>query len=119
MDSSPDDEVDPRAEIVRLEALVEQLAAKVESCRKFILAGRLAISLGAIVFAALLVGAVRFDVTVLFAAIAAVLCGVVMWGSNSSTEKEARTHMAAAEERRAELISRIELRLVSDRPTLH
>jgi hypothetical protein len=31
-----------KGEIVRLEALIEELAAKVENCRKFILASRIA-----------------------------------------------------------------------------
>jgi hypothetical protein len=34
---------DPHDEIVHLEAHIEELAAKIESCRKFILASRIAI----------------------------------------------------------------------------
>jgi hypothetical protein len=34
-------DVDPHDEVVRLEALIEELADKVENCRKFILASRI------------------------------------------------------------------------------
>ena len=37
---------DPREEIVRLEERIEELAAKIESCRKFILASRIAVASG-------------------------------------------------------------------------
>ena len=35
---------DPHDEIVRLEAHIEELAAKIENCRKFILASRIAMA---------------------------------------------------------------------------
>jgi hypothetical protein len=38
-----------KGEVVRLEALIEELAAKVENCRKFILASRIATWGGGIV----------------------------------------------------------------------
>ena len=44
---------DPRDEIVRLEAHIEELAAKIEICRKFILASRIAIAGGGIALAAM------------------------------------------------------------------
>ena len=37
---------DPHEEIVRLEEHVEELAAKIESCNKFILASRIAVAGG-------------------------------------------------------------------------
>ena len=40
------DEGDPHDEIVRLEAQIEELAARIESCRKFILAARIAMAGG-------------------------------------------------------------------------
>jgi hypothetical protein len=40
---------DHRSEIVRLEAQIDELEATIESCRKFILAGRIAIAIGALV----------------------------------------------------------------------
>jgi hypothetical protein len=50
---------DPHDEIVRLEAHIEELAAKIESCRKFILASRIAMAGGGIVLAAMFLGAIR------------------------------------------------------------
>jgi hypothetical protein len=82
---TPKCDSDPHDEIVRLEAHIEELAAKIESCRKFILASRIAIAGGGIVLAAMLLGAIRFDPAVMAAAVAALLVG---WGSNRSTAKE-------------------------------
>ena len=42
-------DADPHEEIVRLEEHIEELAAKLESCRKFILASRVAVAGGALV----------------------------------------------------------------------
>ncbi len=44
-------ERDPHEEIVRLEEHIEELDAKIESCRKFILASRIAMAAGGIVLA--------------------------------------------------------------------
>ena len=113
------DDADPRDEIVRLEEHIEELSAKIENCRKFMAASRTAIALGAIVLVALVIGAVQFDPMVLSAAIAAVLGGIVVLGSNRSTAKEAAAQIAAAEAARAELIGRIELREVGGGQTIH
>jgi cob(I)alamin adenosyltransferase len=37
-------DIDPHDEIERLEAQIENLAARIENCRKFILAGRMAVA---------------------------------------------------------------------------
>ena len=103
---------DPHDEIVRLEAHIEELAAKIESCRKFILASRIAMAGGGIVLAAMLLSAIRFDPAVMAAAVAALLGGIVGWGSNGSTAKEAAKELAAAESDRAALIQMIDLRVI-------
>jgi len=110
---------DPREEIERLEAQIDELSARLESCRKFILAGRIAIVIGGVLFAALLVQAVRFDPRLVALAVAAVLGGIVAWGANNSTANEADAELAALEAERAALIGTIDLRLVPERPTLH
>jgi len=48
---------DSRDEIVRLEGQIDELADRIESCRKFILIGRIAVAGGGVVLIALLVGA--------------------------------------------------------------
>jgi hypothetical protein len=113
------DERDPHDEIERLEARIEALAAKIDNCRKFILAGRIATAAGGIALAAILFGAIRPDLTWLAAAMAAMLGGIVVWGSNGSTAKEAADQLAAAESRRAALIGELDLHLVANRVTLH
>jgi len=113
------DDGDPHEEIERLEAHIEELAARIENCRKFILAGRIAIVAGGILLAAMLFGAIRFDPTVMVAAVAAVLGGIVVAGSNGSTAKEAANEMAKAEADRAALIGLLDLHVIADRKTLH
>jgi hypothetical protein len=103
---------DPHDEIVRLEAKIEELTAKIESCSKFILASRIAMASGGIVIAAILLGAIRFDPAAITAAVAALLGGIVVWGSNGSTAKEAAKELSAAEAERAALIEMIDLRVI-------
>ena len=103
---------DLHGEIVRLEEHIEELDAKIESCRKFILASRIAIACSAVVFAAMLVGAIQFDAGVMAAAVAAFLGGIVVWGSNGSTAKEAAKELAAAEADRVALIEMINPRVI-------
>lgn len=113
------DDGDAHREIVRLEAQIEALADKITNCRKFILAGRVALAAGAIVLIALLFGTIRFDPAVMACAVAAGLGGIVVWGSNSSTAKEAAAELAEAEMERAALIGQLDLHDVAERPTLH
>jgi hypothetical protein len=110
---------DPRDEIVRLEAQIDEFAARIGSCRKFVLAGRIAVVGGGVVLIAMLMGAVRFDPSVMAVAVAAVLGGIVAAGSNHSTAKEAMHELIAAEAKRTALIGQIDLRLVSNRDGLH
>ena len=46
-------------DIVRLESQIDELADKIESCRKFILAGRIAVVGGGVVLIPTLLGAAR------------------------------------------------------------
>ncbi len=94
-------------------------SSKLESCRKFILVARIAIIGGAILLAVILFGVIAFDPRLLLLAIAAVLGGIVVWGSNRSTAEEAAAELAEAETERAELIGSLQLHVVTERPTLH
>jgi hypothetical protein len=107
-----------RDEIVRLEAQIDELAAKIENCRKFILAGRIAVVTGGAVLVAMLLGMLRSDPSVMGIAAAALLGGIVVAGSNRSTAKEASNQLSANEAKRAELISQLELQTVSERDGL-
>ena len=63
--------------------------------------------------AATLVGVIRSDLGLLAAAVSLLLGGIVVWGSNSSTAKEAMKELAAAESERAALIEHINPRVIS------
>ena len=110
---------DPHQEIERLEAQIDGLVAKLDGCRKFILVSRIAFLAGAVLLVALLLGMLRFDATEMLAAIAAMLGGLVGWGSNRSTAQEVAAELAAAEADRKALIGSIDLHVVTERPTVH
>jgi hypothetical protein len=115
--TSPDDDLtdsEPREQIARLEARIDELREALESCRKYILASRVAIAAGAIWTMAVIVGVVSFEPTAVIAAIAAIIGGTVVFGSNSATEKEVSAAVSEAEARRSALIGSLELRVVRD-----
>src|ERR1700726_1213683 len=112
-------DIDPHKEIVRLEAQIEKLSARIENCRKFILAGRIAVAIGVILLVALLLSVIRFDLQLMMLAMAALLGGIVVWGSNSSTAKEAGNELAPPGANRKAVIGLIDLRVVAEWPTLH
>jgi hypothetical protein len=102
----------PSAARICCHAQYKELAAKIESCRKFILASRIAMAGGGIVLAAMFLGAIRFDPAAMATAVAALLGGIVVWGSNGSTAREAAKELAAAEADRAALIEMIDLHVI-------
>ena len=109
-----DDDGDLHEEILHIEAHIEELADVIESCRKFILISKVAMAAGGTLILAIIIGAVGLDPTVMIGALAAVIGGTVVCGSNTSTLKQTTTAMKAAEAHRAELISRMDLRVVGD-----
>jgi hypothetical protein len=109
------EELDPRAEIARLEAQIERLSERLEWCRKVRLFSHVAMVLGAIWLAAALVGLIAFDPIALIAAISAIIGGIVAFGSNTTTTKEVAVALKRAEARRFDLIASLELRVVGDR----
>ena len=109
-------DVDPREEIARLEAEIEERSAALERCRKVILLGKVAAGAGAIVLVLLFVGVLRMEPAVLISAMAAVIGGIVAFGSTTTTANQLSEAMQAAEARRAELIGLLELQVVADAP---
>jgi hypothetical protein len=110
-----DDNGDLHEQILHIEAYIEELADIIERCRKIILISKVALAAGGILILATIIGAVGFDPTVLIGAIAAVIGGTVVFGSNTSTLKQTMTDMKAAEAHRTELIGSMDLRVVGDR----
>jgi hypothetical protein len=74
------------------------------------LAARIILAFGGILIAALLTGLLRPDPLALVTAIAAILGGIVLLGSNRSTAAEAREQMEEAEIQRDEWIGALRLR---------
>ena len=109
-----DDDGDLHEQILHIEAHIEELTDIIERCRKIILISKAAIAAGGILILAIVVGALGFDPTILIGAIAAVIGGTVVFGSNTSTLKQTSADMKAAEAHRTELISRMDLRVVGD-----
>jgi hypothetical protein len=103
-----------RKEILRLEAEIDELTGVIERSRKVGLIAKIALVAGAIGLLASTVGAISFDPVALIGAIAAVIGGIVVFGSNTSTSKQAAARIKAAEARRAELIGMIDLRPVGE-----
>jgi len=119
MDQIIGDPLDPRDAIARLEARIEALEDKVENCGKYEAAAKLAIVMGLVVLAGLIVRAIPFDRLAFLAGIAAALGGFVLLGSNSSTRQQAAAELAKAQAERAALIGAIDLRVVSENRTFH
>jgi hypothetical protein len=119
MENVVSESADPRQNIADLEERIEQIEARIDSCRKFAAASRFALVLGGLILLGLLVGVLPFDPVTMMGGLAAGLGGVVMLGSNNSTAKEAEGQLADAQAARARLIGLIELRVVGGRETLH
>ena len=114
------DDDDFRDEIAQLEARSEALAEAIGRCRKFSLAAKLTIAAGAIWIALAMLSVISYTPETTIAALAAMIIGVVLLGSNATTWTQTETALHAAEAARAELIGRMDMRVVGEqKPTLH
>jgi hypothetical protein len=104
---------DLRDQIAQLEVEIEQLGEILERCRKAMLISQVAIGAAVIWILAYLVGIVGLVPPALVGVIAAVIGGVVVFGSNASTSKRTAAAMKDAEILRAELIDKIDPRTVT------
>jgi hypothetical protein len=109
------DEDNPIAEISRIEVQLEELAEVSERCRKIILVSKPAIAGGVALPLVMMLGLFGSNQVAAIGSIAVVLGGIVSLGSNVSTLRQTMAAMSAAEALRSDLISRIDLRVVSDR----
>ena len=108
------DDDDFHDEIAQLEARSEALAESIERCRKISLAAKLAIAAGAIWIALELLGVIAFSPGTIIAAMAAVLGGIVLLGSNATTWTQTDAALHEAEAMRVDLIGRIDMRVVDE-----
>jgi hypothetical protein len=107
---------DLRDQIARLEADIEQLAESLDRCRKAMLLSKIAIAAGGIWILVYFLGFIGSDPAILIGALAAIIGGVVVFGSNLTTSKQTVAAMKAAETQRAKLIDMIDPRAVGVRP---
>ena len=105
-----DDE--PREQISELEVQIEELTDALERCRKTALASKAAMGLGGILMAATTLGVVTYDPMMMVAGLAALLGGVVVFGSNTSTANQLLESMRSAE------AQRLNICLVEDPPQI-
>src|SRR5450631_2156723 len=109
------DDDSPIDEISRIETRIEELAEISELCRKIILVSKAAITGGVALLLFMMLGLFGSNQVAAIGSIAVVLGGIVSLGSNVSTLRQTMAAMSAAEALRSDLISRIDLRVVSDR----
>jgi hypothetical protein len=104
------DDTDLRDQIARLEVRLEELSASLEKSRKAILASKVALTGGGLLMLGIVSGVIGSDPLAIVVAIAALLGGIVGFGSNVSTARQDKAAIQAATAKRAELIGRLELR---------
>jgi hypothetical protein len=110
------DEDNPADEIAQIEARLEHLAEVSERCRKIILVSKAAIAGGGAWLLVVMLGLSGTGEVAAIGSIALVLGGIVSLGSNVSTLRQTMAAIDTAEALRSDLIGRIDLRVVGDRP---
>ena len=100
-----------QAEIERLEARMDALRDRLESCRKAIMLSRLLLAAAGALFLALLLGLAK-STPALLLAIAGALAGMVGIGSNRTTAEQARAELAACRAERDGLIDALAPRML-------
>ena len=106
----------PREHISELEVQIEELTDALERCRKTALASKAAMGLGGILMVATTLGVVTFDPMMMVAGLAALLGGIVVFGSNTSTANQLSEAMRSAETQRAALVGWLNTCLMEDAP---
>lgn len=102
-------------QIADLEASLDELSQAAEQCRKAKILAKVIIGAGFLALAVLVLGLLRAGEPIaLVAGIAAILGGIVFYGSNRSTLQEVKARIAATETERAALIDAMHLRLVQE-----
>jgi hypothetical protein len=98
-------------QIEDLEAQIESFAEVAESCKKWILLSKIGTVAGGIALLANILGFIFLDLRMTVLAIAGVLGGIALGGSNSSTLRRTTAAIRDAELLRARIINEAELPL--------
>jgi hypothetical protein len=96
MEEALPDPVDSDVDLTALEERITALGDAIERCRKISLFAKIASAGGAIYLAAALVGFVAALPSTMIAAMAVILGGIVLMGSNASTWTNTESALAAA-----------------------
>jgi len=107
---------DLRDEILRLEDRIDDLAEAMARSRRISQISKIAIVGGLMWILATILGAIAFVPAATIIAMAAMIGGVVLFGSTTTTAKETLAAMQATEAHRAELIGEMQLRVVGEDP---
>ncbi len=99
-------------EIADLELEIDRLSEAADRCRKIAIGAGVATTLGGLMLSGLLLGVLRFSPEALVMALAALIGGVALMGSNQGTAAEIKSRMNAAVARRSELIDALMLQPV-------
>jgi len=106
-------------DIARIEERIEELREGIARCRKLSVAAKFAIGAGAIWIVLTLLWLVPYVPFMAIGAMASVIGGIVLLGSNSTTWTETEAALAASEAMRAEWIGRKDMRVVGESRLLH
>ena len=88
MTFTPDPPLDPREAIAELEVRIEELAEALERCRKLAFTAKIAMIAGVVLLAAFVLGFLAFTPMAMLGGVAALLGGIVIYGSNASTAEQ-------------------------------
>lgn len=109
-----------RDDIASLEERIEALRQTRERCRKISLLARIALYVSALWLILTLTSLLAFAAAPFFAALAAVIGGIVLLGSNKTTWEQTEEELRKVEAMRDQFIEHLEMRTVGeDKPTLH
>ena len=101
-------------DIARVEAHIQELGEAIERCRKFSLTAKTAIAAGIGWIALSMAAVVSYTPETTLTALAAIILGVVLLGSNRTSWRQTEAALRASEAMRADMIDRLQLRTVDD-----
>jgi hypothetical protein len=105
---------DLRNEILRLEERIDDLAEAMARSQRISQISKVAIVGGLVWILATILGVIALVPSAVITAVAAMIGGVVLFGSTTTSAKETSAAMRATEAQRAELIGRMQLRVVGE-----
>ena len=101
-------------DIARIEARIEGLEESIARCRKLSTAAKIAITAGAGWIVLTLLWIIPYVPYMTIAALAAVIGGIVLLGSNATTWTQMEASLRASEALRDDLIGHMEMRVIDE-----